>query len=196
MCRQPCVRPPSDTHSSTLCRQLLRGLRQGSPLTISSSRAVRSATNDTRSPRLRPVVGKAVAWGCPPSSIDHQGLPAEEGEHHSSGTPPSLFGFSLSSLSIPSIVWLAFWEDDSIGRSQSHELDKTHSQPQPTETWELVPLSIVCNPYYKLSASNTGCSSQLDVGTFRSNQCISSCSLCTAIQTQTRNPLNLLVGGF
>jgi hypothetical protein len=73
---------------------------------------------------------------------------------------------------------------------------KTHSQPQPIETWELVPLSIVCNPYYELSAYNTSSGSQLDVGTFRPNQYISPCPLCTAIRTQTHNPLNLLVGGF
>jgi hypothetical protein len=44
-----------------------------------------------------------------------------------------------------------------------------YTQPQPTETWELVPLTTVCNPYYELSASNMSSSSQLDIGTFRPN---------------------------
>jgi hypothetical protein len=38
-----------------------------------------------------------------------------------------------------------------------------------TETWELVSLSTVCNPYYELSACNTSSSSQLDIGTFHLN---------------------------
>jgi hypothetical protein len=33
--------------------------------------------------------------------------------------------------------------------------DQKHTHIQPPETWELVPLSIVCNPYYELGASNT-----------------------------------------
>jgi hypothetical protein len=73
---------------------------------------------------------------------------------------------------------------------------RTRSRPQPIETWEPVHLSTICNPYYKLSASNTSRSLQLDVGAFRPNQYISACPFCTVIRTQTHNPLNLLVGGF
>ena len=39
----------------------------------------------------------------------------------------------------------------------------------PPETWDPLPLSPVCNLYCKPSAGNTS-SSELDVGTFRSNQ--------------------------
>ena len=48
----------------------------------------------------------------------------------------------------------------------------------PPETWDHLPLSPVCNPYYKPSVSNTS-SSELDVGTFRPNQYKPLCPLST-----------------
>jgi hypothetical protein len=140
-----------------------------------------------------------------PSSTDHQGLPAGKGEHHSSETPlllflGFLFSFSLCSLYCMTGLSLGVIKGKvqylSRGRLDKPITKKTHSQPQPAETWELDPLSIIFNPYYELSASNTSNSSQVDVGTFSPNQYTSLCPLCTAIRAQTSNPLNLLVSGF
>ena len=44
----------------------------------------------------------------------------------------------------------------------------------PSETWDPLPLSPVCNPYCKPSVGNTS-SSELDVGMFRPNQYKSLC---------------------
>ena len=44
-----------------------------------------------------------------------------------------------------------------------------HHSLIPPETWDPLPLSPVCNPYYKPSVGNTS-SSELDIGTLRPNQ--------------------------
>ena len=44
-------------------------------------------------------------------------------------------------------------EHDTSTRLSSKRALSTHS-PLPPETWDPLPLSLVCNPYYKLSAGN------------------------------------------
>jgi hypothetical protein len=186
----------------------LGGLHRGSPLTISSSQEVWSTTIDPRHPRVGLVAGKTAAWECPHHLQTAGAYWQGKGNIIALG-PTSLsflfFSFfslhSLCCMTGPSlgvikgkVQYLSGGQWDkpiTIPRTR-----KTHSQPQPIETWELIPLSTVCNPYYKLSASNTSSSSQLDVGTLGLNQYTSSCPLCIAIWTQMCNPLNLVVGGF
>jgi hypothetical protein len=65
-----------------------------------------------------------------------------------------------------------------IARRAGYDPFQANKHTQPTETWEPIPLSTVCNPTTNLSVSNTS-RSPLDLGTFRPNQYIFSCSLCT-----------------
>ena len=51
----------------------------------------------------------------------------------------------------------------------------------PPETWDSLPLSLVCNPYCKPSAGKTS-SSELDVGTFCPNQYKPLCPLSTPFE--------------
>jgi hypothetical protein len=104
MSRQLRVRPPSDIHGSTLCLQLRRGLRRRSPLTISSSRAVRSATNDPQHPRVGPVAGKTAVWGCPHHLQTAGGCRQENGNIIAPGPLP-LFLVFLPLLSPFSLLY-------------------------------------------------------------------------------------------
>jgi hypothetical protein len=114
---------------------------------------------------------RGCSVGMSPSSTDRRGLPVGEGEHHSSGTPFLSFWF-FSFFSLYSLYCMTGLSLGAIKGKVQYlsrgrlnrpiaipRTGKTHSQPQPTETWELIPLSIVCNPYYELSASNTDTSS-------------------------------------
>jgi hypothetical protein len=83
------------------------------------------------------------------------------------GLSPSLFfSFFFSSLSlsrVPQVLSLAYKREGwaphlegflhtqkHITTLRLHENRMTCIHPQPIETWVLMPLSIVCNPYYKL----------------------------------------------
>ena len=85
------------------------------------------------------------------------------------------FFFPSSLLSVSGILFLPLvYKREGRHRSEREinqpiDLAVEASSNRTIETWELLPLSSVCNPYYKLSAGNTS-SSKLDVGTFDLNQ--------------------------
>ena len=68
-------------------------------------------------------------------------------------------------------------EHDMSTRLSSDRALSTRSFLSP-ETWDPLPLSPVCNPYYKPSVGNTS-NSKVDVGMFRSNQYKPLCPLST-----------------
>jgi hypothetical protein len=151
-------------HRASICRQLLYDTCKGQLLTFTIYHSICQMEWDamvgTRRPRMAPVVDRATHGACP-----HHHDPQGQRDPHQGGRrqPRSscLFSslssfFSLSSFRLSLLYCLSsnlpFPFNYKGGSRVSRRGDDgmTHIHPQPTETWELIHLSTVCNPYCKL----------------------------------------------
>ena len=126
----------------------------------------------------------------PPRSTGLAG-PTRRGGRHTSGSLIVSFFFSLPFGYNPCFP-LAYKRESRtshIGTSNKcitqHRLTIRHQAIKPQRLGSYLPLSLVYNSYYKLSASSIS-SSKLDVGTFGLNQ-YNSCVLLAHHPGQTRN---------